>query len=50
MSLVPLVPIGDPLARVVDERTAADHREALAALEGTLRTRRGEVHAGWGAS
>lgn len=50
MSFVPLVPIGDPLARVVDERTAADHREALAALESRLRDRRAEVHAGWGAS
>ena len=48
MSFVPLVPIGDPLSRCVDERTAHDHREALAALEERLRSRREEVHAGWG--
>ena len=50
MAFVPLVPIGDPLARVVDERTAHDHRDALSALEARLRERRGEVHAGWGAA
>jgi 3-methylcrotonyl-CoA carboxylase beta subunit len=50
MSFVPLVPIGDPISRCVDERTAHDHREALAALEARLRARRDEVHAGWGAS
>lgn len=49
MAFVPLVPIGEPLARLVDERTAADHRESLAALEARLRQRRDEVHAGWGA-
>lgn len=48
MAFVPLVPIGDPLARLVDERTAADHRESLGALEARLRQRREEVHAGWG--
>jgi 3-methylcrotonyl-CoA carboxylase beta subunit len=50
MSFVPLVPIGDPLGRCVDERTAHDHREALSTLEARLRDRRGEVEAGWGAS
>jgi acetyl-CoA carboxylase carboxyltransferase component len=48
MAFPPLVPIGDPLAAFVDERTAADHRSALAPIEDTLRARRGEVHAGWG--
>lgn len=47
MALVPLVPIGEPL---VDERTAADHRAALATVEDRLRARRIEVHAGWGPS
>jgi acetyl-CoA carboxylase carboxyltransferase component len=45
---VPLVPIGDPLATVADERTQDEHRQALAALEERLRGRRAEVHAGWG--
>jgi acetyl-CoA carboxylase carboxyltransferase component len=48
MAFVPLVPIGDPLAKLVDERTADDQRTALAALEDRLRARRAEVHAGWG--
>src|SRR4051794_29683971 len=48
MAFVPLVPIGSPLAGIVDERTAADQRSALAALEDKLRTRRAEVHGGWG--
>src|SRR5262245_61537657 len=48
MAFVPLVPIGDPLAKLVDERTAADARVALAALEDRLRARRTEVHTGWG--
>jgi acetyl-CoA carboxylase carboxyltransferase component len=48
MSLVPLIPIGSALAGIVDERTAADQRAALAILEDTLRERRTEVHAGWG--
>ncbi len=48
MAFVPLVPIGDALGTLVDERTAADQRAALASLEDTLRARRGEVHAGWG--
>ncbi|MCA9674581.1 MAG: propionyl-CoA carboxylase [Kofleriaceae bacterium] len=50
MAFVPLVPIGDPLARVADERMADEHRTALAALEARLAARRAEVHAGWGAS
>ncbi len=50
MSHVPLVPIGDPLARVADERVAEEHRAALAVLEGRLRERRVEVEAGWGPS
>ena len=48
MAFVPLVPIGDPLARVVDDRVAAEHRAALAALEERLGERRREVEAGWG--
>ncbi|HVK74448.1 MAG TPA: carboxyl transferase domain-containing protein [Kofleriaceae bacterium] len=48
MAHIPLVPIGDPLAQVADERAAADHREALAVLEDRLRARRAEVEAGWG--
>jgi len=48
MAFVPLVPIGDALGTLVDDRTAADQRTALASLEDTLRTRRTEVHAGWG--
>jgi acetyl-CoA carboxylase carboxyltransferase component len=50
MSFVPLVPIGDALATLVDERTAADQRAALATLEDALRARRTDVHAGWGPS
>src|SRR5215207_6407834 len=50
MAFVPLVPIGDPLTKLVDERTAADQRTALASLEDRLRARRAEVHAGWGAT
>ncbi|HET6612828.1 MAG TPA: carboxyl transferase domain-containing protein [Kofleriaceae bacterium] len=46
--LVPLIPIGEPFASAVDERTAAEHREALATLEDTLRQRRSEVARGWG--
>jgi acetyl-CoA carboxylase carboxyltransferase component len=48
MAHVPLVPIGEPLARVADERVAEEHRAALAGLEDRLRARRAEVHAGWG--
>ncbi len=50
MAHVPLVPIGDPLNRVVDERVAEEHRVAASVLEARLRTRRAEVHDGWGAS
>jgi len=48
MAFVPLVPIGDPLTRLVDERTASEQRTALGALEARLRDRRREVEAGWG--
>jgi len=48
MAFVPLVPIGDPLTALVDERTASDQRAALGKLEDALRARRAEVHAGWG--
>ncbi|HUH01319.1 MAG TPA: carboxyl transferase domain-containing protein [Kofleriaceae bacterium] len=48
MAHVPLVPIGDPLATVADERTQDEHRQALAVLEERLRGQRAEVHAGWG--
>src|SRR5262252_1546323 len=48
MAFVPLVPIGSPLSGLVDDRTAADQRAALASLEDKLRARRAEVHAGWG--
>src|SRR4029079_16839666 len=48
MAFVPLVPIGDPLSKLVDERTAVDQRTALSVLEDRLRARRTEVHAGWG--
>ena len=50
MAFVPLVPIGDPLSKLVDERTAADQRAALGTLEERLRMRRREVEAGWGPS
>ncbi len=50
MSFVPLVPIGSALTGIVDERTAADQRAALAVLEDRLRERRTEVHGGWGPS
>ena len=50
MAFVPLVPIGDPLDRLVDDRTLAEQRTALAILEDRLRARRTEVHAGWGDS
>src|SRR5258706_13416456 len=50
MAFVPLVPIGDPLTKLVDERTADEQRAALGALEQRLRERRREVWAGWGPS
>ena len=48
MAFVPLVPIGDPLDKLVDERTVSDQRAALAVLEDRLHMRRAEVEAGWG--
>jgi acetyl-CoA carboxylase carboxyltransferase component len=48
MAFVPLVPIGAPLASLVDDRTLADQRATLTALEGRLHARRAEVAAGWG--
>jgi 3-methylcrotonyl-CoA carboxylase beta subunit len=48
MAFLPLAPIGDPLFRLVDERTIADQRTTLGALEDRLRARRREVEAGWG--
>jgi len=48
MAFVPLAPIGDPLAKLVDERTATEHRDAVGALEARLAERRAEVAAGWG--
>jgi 3-methylcrotonyl-CoA carboxylase beta subunit len=50
MALVPLVPIGDPIAKLADERTVTAQRAALADLEDRLRARRREVEAGWGAA
>ena len=50
MAFVPLVPIGNALSSLVDERTAADTRAAIGALEDTLRAKRREVEAGWGPS
>lgn len=50
MAHVPLVPIGAPRKHVADERTFEEHRTALLALEERLRTRRAEVHHGWGDS
>jgi RNA polymerase sigma factor (sigma-70 family) len=43
MAFVPLAPIGDPLAKVADARTIAEHLERLGTLEDRLRTRRREV-------
>jgi 3-methylcrotonyl-CoA carboxylase beta subunit len=48
MAHVPLVPVGTPLKRIVDERTFAEHRAGLLEREERLRTRRAEVHQGWG--
>lgn len=44
MAHVPLRPVGGPLEGAPDTRSL----ERLEALEGTLRERRAEVHAGWG--
>jgi hypothetical protein len=48
MAHVPLVPIGNPRASSLDDRSFEEHREAVTSLESTLRDKRGEVHAGWG--
>jgi 3-methylcrotonyl-CoA carboxylase beta subunit len=48
MSHVPVLPIGSARDAVLDERTFADYRTALAALEQRLAERRREVEAGWG--
>src|SRR5688572_28708344 len=48
MAFVPLVPIGDPLLTLADDRTVSEHRAALETLEDRLRARRREVEAGWG--
>jgi acetyl-CoA carboxylase carboxyltransferase component len=48
MAHVPLVPIGTALKRIIDERTFAEHRAGLLAREERVRTRRAEVHQGWG--
>ncbi len=50
MAFVPLVPIGDPINKLVDERTIAEQRAKLATLEDRLRDRRREVEGGWGPS
>ncbi|MCK6534461.1 MAG: propionyl-CoA carboxylase [Polyangiaceae bacterium] len=48
MAHVPVVPIGRPRHSVTDLATFQSHRDALDALEASLRQRRAEVHAGWG--
>ena len=48
MAHVPVVPIGRPRHSVTDAATFQSHRDALDALEASLRQRRSEVHAGWG--
>jgi acetyl-CoA carboxylase carboxyltransferase component len=48
MTHVPLSPIGDPRERVLDDRSHAEQRAALAVLEERLLARRREVHEGWG--
>ena len=48
MAHVPLVPIGRPRAEILDDRSFAENRERLAALEDVLAQRRAEVRAGWG--
>jgi len=45
---VPLEPIGKARAKALDERTFAEHRQAVADLESMLDSRRAEVHEGWG--
>jgi 3-methylcrotonyl-CoA carboxylase beta subunit len=48
MAIVPLVPIGSTRRDICDDRTFAEHKEALGALEQKLDERRREVHDGWG--
>lgn len=48
MAVVPLVPIGRPRDRVLDDATYRQHLATLAEREGELVRRRAEVHAGWG--
>ena len=48
MSRVPLSPIGEPRAGVIDDTSFADNRETALAREDVLRERRREVAAGWG--
>lgn len=48
MAHVPLLPIGQPRAQFCDDRTFGEHREQVTAREAVLKTRRDEVHAGWG--
>ncbi|GMV16529.1 MAG: propionyl-CoA carboxylase [Polyangiaceae bacterium] len=48
MAHVPVVPIGRPRESVADAATFQSQRDALGALEATLRERRAKVHAGWG--
>jgi 3-methylcrotonyl-CoA carboxylase beta subunit len=48
MAIVPLTPIGSLRSAFCDDRTYAENRERIEALEQTLDQRRLEVHAGWG--
>ncbi|HUS67251.1 MAG TPA: carboxyl transferase domain-containing protein, partial [Kofleriaceae bacterium] len=48
MAHVPLLPIGAPRERVLDDRALEEHREAVRALEDRLRAARAEVEQGWG--
>ncbi len=48
MSRVPVHLVGAPRSEVVDDRTFAEEREALDALETRLVEARAKVHAGWG--
>lgn len=48
MAIVPLVPIGRPRDRVLDDATYRQHLASLGEREDELVRRRAEVHAGWG--
>jgi acetyl-CoA carboxylase carboxyltransferase component len=48
MPHVPLLPIGAPQGKVLDERAVAEHQGAVRALEDRLRERRAEIEQGWG--